>query len=123
MATANLSKNNGTVNTTNDSVVIVQNIDGIPGGRTLNVEGFPDKEISAGHVIIKETASGGYKPLPITGEIPSGHTYAGYLVASLSVENAQAAIMYAGTVNEAYCKYPIPAAAKTSINRVTIINE
>ena len=58
MATANLSKNNGTVNTTNDSVVIVQNLDGLPGGRTLDVTGFPDSEISAGHVIIKETATG-----------------------------------------------------------------
>jgi len=123
MATANLSKNNGTVNTTNDSVVIVQNLDGLPGGRTLNVTGFPDSEISAGHVIIKETATGEYKPLPVNGTKPAGHDYAGYLVASLSVENAQAAIMYAGTVNEAYCKYPIPAEAKTSINRVTIINE
>tara|TARA_B110001452_G_scaffold28410_1_gene22317 strand:- start:4591 stop:4962 length:372 start_codon:yes stop_codon:yes gene_type:complete len=123
MATADLSKNNGTVHTTNDSVVIVQDLDGLPGGRTLNVTGFPDSEISAGHVIIKETATGEYKPLPVDSTKPAGYEYVGYLVASLSVENAQAAITYAGTVNEAYCKYKIPAEAKTSINRVTIINE
>ena len=123
MATANLSKNNGTVNTTNDSVVIVQNLDGLPGGRTLDVTGFPDNEISAGHVIIKETATSEYKPLAVNGIKPAGHNYVGYLVASLRASNAQAAIMYAGTINEAYCKYPIPAGAKTSINRVTIINE
>lgn len=109
--------------TTNDSVVIVNHVHGIPGGRTLNVTGFADDEISAGHVIIKETATGEYKPLPVSGTLPGGHTYVGYLVASLKKDKPLAAIMYAGTVNEAYCKYPIPAACKTAVNRVTIINE
>ena len=45
MATANLSSRN-TVYTTNDSVVIVKYIEGILGGRALDVEGFPDRELS-----------------------------------------------------------------------------
>lgn len=121
MATANLSSN-ASADTTNDSVVIVEHLEGIPGGRTLNVTGFGDDEISAGHVIIKETATGEYKPLPVNGTLPANHTYEGYLVASLKTNSAQAAIMYAGTINEAYCKYAIPSAAKQALNRVTIIN-
>lgn len=123
MATANLTSSSS-VDTTNDSVVIVENLEGIPGGRTLDVTGFADDEISAGHVIIRsDNAPKDYKPLPVSGTLPANHTYKGYLVGSLKKSNPQAAIMYAGTVNEAYCKYPIPTGAKTALNRVTIINE
>lgn len=108
--------------TTNDSVVIVANLEGIPGGRTLNVTGFNDTEISAGHVIIEETATGELKPLPVTGTIPASHTYKGILVASVMTNNAQAAVMVRGTVNEAYCKYTIPSGAKTALSLIRFIN-
>ncbi|SFS30757.1 hypothetical protein [Lutibacter maritimus] len=122
MATVNLtSKNN--VDTTNDSVVIVNHLEGIAGGRTLDVTGFADAEISAGHVIIKETATGEYKPLPTSGTLPEGHTYAGILVASIETAKAMAAIMVRGTVNEAYAKYAIPAGAKTALSLIRFINE
>ena len=122
MATANLSSSQS-VDTTNDSVVIVSVLGTVPGGRTLDISGFTDGEISAGHVIIKETATGTFKPLPIDGVKPADHTYEGYLIASIKASNAQAAIMDQGKVNEAYCKYPIPAGAKTSISLVKIIDE
>lgn len=122
MATANLSTSQS-VDTTNDSVVIVKHLEGIPGGRTLDVTGFSDDEISAGHVIIKETSTGEYKPLPTTGTIPASHTYAGILVASIKKENAQAAIMVRGTVNEAYAKYAIPSGAKTALSLIRFISE
>ena len=122
MATVNLASKSS-VDTTNDSVVIVKNLEGIPGGRTLNVTGFNDKEISAGHVIIKETSTGEYKPLPVSGTIPGSHTYAGILVSSVKTDNAQAAIMVRGTVNEAYCKYPVPAGAKTALTLIRFISE
>jgi hypothetical protein len=122
MATANLTTSQS-VDTTNDSVVIVKYFEGIPGGRTLNVTGFADDEISAGHVIIKETSSGEYKPLAVTGTLPASHTYAGILVASIKKENAQAAIMVRGTVNEAYAKYAIPTAAKNALSLIRFISE
>src|SRR5690606_31929219 len=37
------------------------------GGRTLDVTGFSPNLIKGGHVIIKETATGEYKPMPVTG--------------------------------------------------------
>lgn len=122
MPTANLTSKSS-VDTTNDSVVIVNHLEGIVGGRTLDVTGFADTEISAGHVIIRETATGNLKPLPVTGTLPADHTYAGILVASLSVDNAQAAIMVRGTVNEAYCKYAVPAGAKTALSLIRFISE
>ena len=121
MATVNLS-NKESIDTTKDNVVIANFLEGIPGGRTLNVEGFADKEISAGHVIIKDDSSGDYKPLPVSGTKPAAHSYAGILVASLSVENAQAAIMVRGTVNEAYCKYAIPSEVKTDLKLILFTN-
>lgn len=122
MSTANLTSKTS-IDTTNDSVVIVSYLEGIAGGRTLDVTGFADEEISAGHVIIKETSTGNYKPLPTTGTIPASHTYAGILVASLKTDKAIAAIMVRGTVNEAYVKYPIPAGAKTALSLIRFINE
>lgn len=50
-----------------DSVVIVDNFQSIRGGRTLDVTGFLPSVIRAGHVVIKETSSGNYKPMPSSG--------------------------------------------------------
>jgi hypothetical protein len=49
-----------------DSVTIVNYIEGVPGGRSLNVAGFAPKAIRAGHVVIKDTATGDYKPMPVS---------------------------------------------------------
>lgn len=122
MPEANLSSTSS-VDTTNDSVVIVNHLEGVPGGRTLDVTGFGDDEISAGHVIIKETATGNYKPLPVSGTLPGSHTYAGILVASIKTSKPMAAIMVRGTVNEAYVKYAVPTAAKTALALIRFINE
>lgn len=47
-----------------DSVVVQKFISGIPGGRTLKVEGFPLSVIPAGHVIIEK--EGVYSPMPVS---------------------------------------------------------
>lgn len=122
MATANLTSKES-IDTTRDSVVIVKNLETVAGGRTLDTTGFGDEEISAGHVIIRESATGEYKPLPTRGRKPGGHYYAGILVASLKTAKPMAAIMVRGTVNEAYAKYAIPADAKTTLSLIRFINE
>ncbi len=122
MATANLTSKES-IDTTRDSVVIVKNLETVAGGRTLDTTGFSDEEISAGHVIIKETATGEYKPLPTNGSLPANHTYEGILVASLKTAKPLAAIMVRGTVNESYAKYSIPAGAKTALSLIRFINE
>lgn len=71
MAYTDLTNNKELVDTGNDSIVIVRNLESIPGGRSLNVVGFPLDVIRAGHVIIVETATKDHKPMPInvTGSI------------------------------------------------------
>lgn len=71
MPYTDLTNNKELVDTGNDSIVIVRNLESIPGGRSLNVAGFPLPVIRAGHVIIVETATKEHKPMPInvTGSV------------------------------------------------------
>ncbi len=64
--TANLTNNDEIVNTSNDSIVIRQDLSDMRGGKTLDVTGFAPTVINAGHMVIRETATGNYKPMPAT---------------------------------------------------------
>ena len=69
-----------------DNIVIVDVFESVRGGRTLDVADFAPDVVRAGHVIIKETSTGEYKPMPIDDdgidyeELPTGHAYAGILI-------------------------------------------
>lgn len=67
MATPNLNNTEESILTGNDSIVIVDNFQSIRGGRSLDTTDFTPEVIQAGHVIIKETATDEYKPMPVTG--------------------------------------------------------
>lgn len=103
MAVANLRNDPTGIITGNDNIVIVNHFDGIRGGRTLDVTGFTQKIINAGHVIIKDGDK--YKPMPLNekgdayGTLPAGASYVGYLVASIPTNRPFAAIMTRGTIN------------------------
>jgi hypothetical protein len=102
-----------------DSVVIADYIEGIPGGKSLDVTGFTPTVIKAGHVVIKETATGTYKPMPVDGEVyddlPEDHTVEGVTVASVLTTEAMVGIMVRGSVNEAASPYPVTADIKTAL--------
>lgn len=104
MAVANLRNDPTGIITGNDNIVIVNHFDGIRGGRTLDVTGFTQKIINAGHVIIKD-GDNKYKPMPLNekgdayGALPEGASYVGYLVASIPTNRPFAAIMTRGTIN------------------------
>jgi hypothetical protein len=66
MAVVNLTNESEEIITGNDNIVIVDVINSIRGGRSLDVTGFKPDVIRAGHVIIKDTAGGDYKPMPVT---------------------------------------------------------
>jgi hypothetical protein len=68
MAVANLTNEPQQIITENDNIVIVDNFQSVRGGRTLDTSGFVPEIIKAGHVVIKETTSGEYKPMPATPE-------------------------------------------------------
>jgi hypothetical protein len=121
--TVTLDNTKTSVDTSNDSVVIVQNLETIPGGSALEVTGFTLEIINAGHLIIEQTASGVLKPMPVADNayaaLPAGHTYKGVLVASILKAKPGAAIMVRGTVNDAAFKngtgFITPADAKTAL--------
>jgi len=102
-----------------ESVVIVSYIEGIPGGRSLNVEGYTPSVIKAGHVVIKETATGDYKPMPVSGDayatLPGGHTIEGIVVASVTKDLPSVGIMVRGSVNQIASPYPVTSAIKTAL--------
>jgi hypothetical protein len=127
MAVADLTNEKQEIITGNDNIVIVDNFQSIRGGRTLDVTGFTPEAINAGHVIIKETATGNYKPMPVNltdaenpvyAALPALHTYAGILIASILTKKQFAGILIRGTVNPAAAPYPmgtILAAVKTAL--------
>lgn len=124
MATANLMNESQEILTGNDNVVIVDNFQSVRGGRTLDVTGYPHGVLNAGHVIIKETASGDYKPMPLNTEgtayaaLPEGHTYAGILIASVLTRKPFAGILVRGTVNHVAAPFPMTTileAVKTAL--------
>lgn len=125
MATANLHNTGETVDTSKDGIVIKLYTDGYQGGRTLDTTGFTPTVIQAGHVIIKETATGEFKPMPISGSaydaLPAGHTYEGILAASILTAKPFAAIMTQGTVNHVAGPYTITSilsAVKTALPHI-----
>jgi hypothetical protein len=94
------------IDNSKDSIVIIDNQFSIPGGKSLDVTGFTPDVINAGHVIIKETATGNYKPMPLTtgntvyGSLPADHTYVGVNVATILTKRPFAGVMLEGWVNE-----------------------
>lgn len=111
-----------------DSVVIQKYISGIKGGRTLDVTGFAENVIKAGHVIIVK--EGKYMPMPVSGEayaaLPEGAAYAGVLYRSVLAAKPAASIMTWGEVNTVAVPYPmntILAAFKTACPHIDFIKD
>ena len=105
-----------------DPIVIRKYIAGIKGGKVLDVSGFTEEYIRAGHVIIRDTNKDVYKPMPVQdgaySSLPSNHEYVGVAVASKSVKEPFVSIMHTGVVNDVASPYPldtIKAALKSSV--------
>jgi len=115
MAVANLIDNGTEVLTGNDNVVIVDVFQSVRGGRTLDVTGYPHDVIKAGHVLIEETATKEYKSMPLDSagtaydSLPSGHKYAGVLIATILKKRPFAGILVRGTVNPAAAPFDMTA--------------
>lgn len=108
----------------NDSVVIRQFVGGIKGGKVLDTTGFTPEVIKAGHVIIRNTTTDVYKPMPLNdggtayASLPDSCEYVGVAVSTILTEEPLCAIMYSGEVNENAVPFSvasIKAAMKTAI--------
>ena len=120
--TGNLANNPTNVDTSNDSVVIIANLESIPGGKTLDVTGFSPTTIPAGHLVIEETSTGVLKPMPVSGtaygSLPGSHTYKGVVIASVLTAKPFVGVMVRGSVNKNASIYTITsvlAAAQTAL--------
>lgn len=93
MATADLTNGNKKVITGKDNIVIVDILQSVRGGRTLDVTGYSKPIINAGHVIILDSVTGEYKPMPIKSDgsgydaLPTDNTYVGVLINTIETKN------------------------------------
>ncbi|MBK5723003.1 hypothetical protein JGH11_19220 [Dysgonomonas sp. Marseille-P4677] len=98
-----------------DAVVIKQYFDGYDGGRTLDVSGYNLPEIRKGHVVIKETATNTFKPMPLNstndayGSLPSGHEYVGIATHTTLTSQPFVGILTNGTVNHKAAPFDMTA--------------
>lgn len=104
----------------NDPIVIRKHVDDKKGGVVLNVTGWTDEFIRAGHILIKTTVDGVdiYKPMPVSNgayaALPQDHVYAGIAVTTVPKEEPFVAMLTIGEVNEKAMPYPVTAAIKTA---------
>lgn len=86
-----------------DSLVVRENYTATDGGVTLDTTGFTNLNIRSGHVIIKETATGVYKPMPVVGEaygaLPALHEYYGHAVQSVLTAKPFVGVTYHAKIN------------------------
>lgn len=124
--TVNLANQPLEVITGNDNVVVTLVLETLRGGRSLDVSGFTPDVIPGGHVIIRDTVTGNFKPMPVTsgayGTLPTNHEYAGILNGSITKDRPFGAIIVRGGVNPNASVYNITtilAAVKAALPLIT----
>lgn len=94
-----------------DSIVIVDVVDTLRGGRTIDTSKIKSNIVRAGHIIIKESATGNIQALATSeGQyvaLPKGHEYIGFLVSSITTTNPQGSVLIHGTINHKASPYPL----------------
>lgn len=109
------------------SIVIINDLGDVPGGRTLDVSGvaYDVKVLKAGHILIQKTADSSYAPLGVSGSayttLPEGYTYAGVLKSDVLVKDPRAAILTIGQVNAAASPYPVTSEIKDALPRIQFL--
>ena len=110
---------NETIDSGNDSIVIVKNLEVIPGGRTLLVAGAVPDVIKAGHVIIERTAD--KELLPLALEVTEAIKTFGALTAGSGYTNDGTytdVALTGGTGSGATADVVVTAGAVTSVTLV-----
>lgn len=111
-----------TFDTGKESVIIRNYVNGITGGVILDVTGFSEDFIKCGHVIIRNTTDGEYKPMPVSEgaytALPENCEYAGICMTTVPVDTPHVGVMTAGELNDKAVPYSvdtIKAALKTAV--------
>lgn len=95
-----------------DPILVRKYVDAVKGGKLLDLTGFTDDTIKAGHVIIRDTATQSvYKPMPVStgayAALPDGYEYVGINIATVLATEPLVSILTIGEVNENVMPYPI----------------
>ncbi len=125
MPQANLIREQYEIEDGLESIVIVNCLGDIPGGRTLDVTGVASGTtvIKSGHILIASN-KGVVKPMPLNsggtayGSLPANHSYLGVLKATVSVKDPRAAILTMGQVNQKACPYTVTDAMKSALPNI-----
>lgn len=113
--------------TGNDTIVVPRVFETVIGGRTLDTTDYTLEVIPAGHVVIKEDATGNHKPMPVNGvayaSMPANHTVVGVVISTVDTKKPFVGICVRGTVNEAASLYPPTSAIKSALPLIRFIKE
>lgn len=124
MPQANLNTSATTFSDGKAAIVVVQLLADIPGGRTLNVEGYSEKTVKVGHVI-KKMANGDLAPVNVSGDayvaLAEGESYVGIGMNDITVNDARESILTMGQVREAALPYPVTAEIKAALPNIQFI--
>lgn len=111
----------------NDTIVVPRVFETVIGGRTLDTTNFTPEVIPAGHVVIKEDATGNHKPMPVSGEVytalPANHSVVGVVISTVDTKKPFVGICVRGSVNEAASLYPPTTAIKNALPLIRFIKE
>lgn len=111
---------------TKQGIVVIKDVADLPGGCTLDVEGF-EEDLQAGHIIVVDTQTGDYKPLGVEeGEykkLGATERYFGVLKRDTYLRDADGAITVIGTVNAAASPYPITDEIRKGLPAIVFLYE
>lgn len=112
MAYQNLIGEVEAVNSDKDSLIVLSVTEAKTGGVTLEVpEDYPDKYISAGHLIIYDAENHVFQPMPVVkatmkyGSLPAGFAYYGFATHSELTRRPHFGVVLAGKINYKACLY------------------
>ena len=124
MAIISLNRDNYLIDDGNAPKIVITDLAGIPGGRALDVNGWSEDVIRAGH-IIKINAAGDYAPLGVSDgayvALEEGESYAGVLKVAVLKDKAMAAILTMGEINASACPYPISKAIADAMPQIKFL--
>ena len=129
MPTADLTRERIELNDGLDSIVVVQALSEIPGGRTLDVSGLASDvtSVKSGHVLVIDSKTKAVSPLAIADgayvTLPEGKAYYGVLKNTVLKRDPRAAIITAGQINVAASPAPVTAAIKAALPRIEWLYE
>lgn len=124
MPTSNLNREKIEINDGLDSIVVVQSLSEIPGGRTLDISALGEDvaSVKSGHILVIDEKTKHVSPLAITdgsyAAVGEGKKVYGVLKCTVTKRDPRASIITAGQINVAASPAPVNDAIKAALPRI-----